>query len=225
VSDPISSIARYLSADVRALGTLSQNVANLTTPGYRAVQRAEGFEGTLGAAPTRVDQRDGALIQTGRPLDLALQGQGFFQVSAGDEQVFLTRAGQFSLDASGRLVDAQGRAVLGADGPIVLSSSAVTIGEDGAIHDGKDVVAQLALVDVADGATLQPLGGGMYAASATADADVRVHQGALEGSNVDPGEEMVRLMQLSRHASSIQHAISTYHTALVAGIDQIGKDS
>ena len=225
MSDPISSIARYLSADVRALGTLSQNVANLTTPGYRAVQRAEGFEDTLGAAPTRVDQRDGALIQTGRPLDLALQEQGFFQVSAGDEQVFLTRAGQFSLDASGRLVDAQGRAVLGADGPIVLSSSAVTIGEDGAIHDGKDVVAQLALVDVADGATLQPLGGGMYAASATADADVRVHQGALEGSNVDPGEEMVRLMQLSRHASSIQHAISTYHTALVAGIDQIGKDS
>ena len=225
MSDPISSIARYLSADVRALGTLSQNVANLTTPGYRAVQRAEGFEGALGGAVTRVDQRDGALVQTGRPLDLALQGQGFFQVSAGDDRVFLTRAGQFSLDAGGRLVDAQGRAVLGAEGPIVLAHAAVTIGEDGAIRDGNEVVAQLALVDVADGASLQALGGGLYAASATGEADARVHQGALEGSNVDPGEEMVRLMQLSRHASSIQHAISTYHAALVAGIDQIGKDS
>lgn len=224
MSDPISSIARYLSADVRALGTLSQNVANLTTPGYRAVKRVEGFDGAMGAASTRVDTRDGALIQTGRSLDLALQGPGFFQVSAGD-QVFLTRAGQFSLDATGKLVDAQGRAVLGASGPIVLSDAAVTIGEDGAIRHGAEMIAQLALVDVAEGAALQPLGGGLYAASATAEAGARVHQGALEGSNVDPGEEMVRLMQLSRHAGSIQHAISTYHTALVAGIDQIGKDS
>jgi flagellar basal body rod protein FlgG len=223
MSDPITAIARYLSADVRALGTLSQNVANLTTPGYRAVQRAESFGDAL-AASTRVDRRDGALMHTGRPLDLALQGPGFFQVGVGD-RVFLTRNGQFELDAEGRLVDSQGRALLGASGPIVLAHDAVTIGEDGAIRDGNDVVDRIALVDAADDAQLQLLGNGLYTAAATTEATARVHQGALEGSNVDPGHEMVQLMQISRHASSVQHAITTYHTALVAGIDQIGKDS
>lgn len=223
MSDPISAIAHYLSADVRALGTLSQNVANMTTPGYRSVQRVDGFSDSL-ASTVRVDRRDGALMHTGRPLDLALQGSGFFQVGVGD-QVFLTRDGQFSLDPSGQLVDSQGRAVLGASGPITLAHDAVTIGEDGSIRDGNDVVGQLAMVDVADGAQLQALGNGLYTATGAMDAMVKVHQGSLEGSNVDPGHEMVRLMELSRHASSIQHAISTYHTALVAGIDQIGKDS
>lgn len=224
MSDPISAMARYLSADVRALGTLSQNVANLTTPGYRAVQRVERFGDALDAV-TRVDRRDGALIHTGRPLDLALQGNGFFQVMLGD-QVYLTRSGQFELNAAGELVDGQGRVVQGADGPITLASDAVTIGEDGAIREGTDTVGQLAVVDVADGAPLQALGNGLYATTGdTVEAGAKVHQGALEGSNVDPGHEMVRLMELSRHAGSIQHAISTYHSALVAGIDQIGKDS
>lgn len=223
MSDPITAIAHYLSADVRALGTLSQNVANLTTPGYRAVQRADDFGTTL-TATTRVDRRDGALIHTGRSLDVALQGPGFFQVGNGS-QVFLTRNGQFQLNASGTLVDSQGRAVLGADGPIVLSHDSVVIGQDGTIRDGTDTVGQLALVDVPDDAQLQLAGNGLFTASATSEAIGRVHQGALEGSNVDPGYEMVRLMELSRHASSVQHAISTYHAALVAGIDQIGKDS
>ncbi|WP_266157653.1 flagellar hook-basal body protein [Dyella silvatica] len=224
MTDPISAIARYLSADVRALGTLSQNVANLTTPGFRAVQRVESFSSTL-ASPTRIDLHDGALIHTGRALDLALQGPGFFQVQNG-EQTYLTRSGQFKVDVDGQLVDSQGRAVLGKNGPITLAHEAVTISEDGSIHDGATVVDQLALVDVADGTQLQSLGQGLYASSgAIAEAQSKVHQGALEGSNVDPGHEMVRLMELSRHAGSIQHAISTYHATLVAGIDQIGKSS
>ena len=223
MSDPISAIARYLSADVRALDTVSQNVANMTTPGYRSIQRTDDFGDALAPA-ARIDRRDGALMHTGRPLDLALQGPGFFQVSAGD-QVFLTRGGQFELSADGRLVDAQGRAVLGEDGPIVLTRDAVTIGEDGSIRDGTETVGRLALVDAADDAQLQVLGNGLFTAVATAESVAKVHQGALEGSNVDPGHEMVRLMQISRHASSVQHAISAYHSALVAGIDQIGKDS
>jgi flagellar basal-body rod protein FlgF len=224
MTDPISSIVQYLSADVRALGTLGQNVANLTTPGFRAVQRVENFGSTL-ASTTRVDTRDGALIHTGRPLDMALQGTGFFQVSSGG-QTYLTRNGQFELDVNGQLVDAMGRAVMGKDGPISLTSDAVTIGEDGSIRDGTDVVDQLALVDVADGGQVQSLGQGLYTVSGdTVDAQSKVHQGSLEGSNVDPGHEVVRMMELSRHASSIQHAISTYHATLVAGIDEIGKDT
>lgn len=222
--DPISGLARYLSADVRAIGSLGQNVANLTTPGFRAVQHVENFGSQLGSVD-KVDTRDGALLHTGRSLDVALQGPGFFQVSV-NGQTFLTRDGQFHLGADGNLTDAMGRAVMGTGGPISLSSDEVTIGEDGTIRSGDDVLDTLAVVDVGDGATLQSLGNNLY--SATGDlspSSAHVHQGALEGSNVDPGHEMVRLMEVMRHASSVQHAISTYHSALVSGIDQLGKDS
>lgn len=225
MTDPIASIARYLSVDVRALGTLSQNVANMTTPGYRSVQRVEGFAGAL--SPTeRVDRHDGALVQTGRPLDLALQGPGFFQVSDGT-RTFLTRNGQFTLGADGRVVDARGRVLLGQAGPLSLTGDAIAIGEDGSIRADGQAVDSLALVDVPADVPLDVLGEGLYAApdGGTADSAAKVHQGALEGSNVDPGHEMVRLMELTRHAGSVQRAIATYHSALIAGIDDIGKES
>lgn len=224
MNDPIGSIARSLSADVRELGTLSQNVANLTTPGYRAVHTAPGFlAGVDGSG--RVDTKDGALMHTGRPLDVALQGSGYFQVQVGD-QVFLTRSGQFQRDANGALVDAGGHQVLGVDGPLMVDSDDITIGEDGSLMSGKETVGQLSIVDVASADALSPVGSGLYAASGdTAEGTAHVFQGALEGSNVDPGHEMVRLMEISRHAGSVQHAISAYHTAVLAGIDEIGKDT
>lgn len=225
MTDPITSLSHYLSADVRALGTLSQNVANLTTPGYRAVRRVEGFNATLVPA-TRLDRGDGALIRTGRPLDLALQGDGFFQVSDG-QRTYLTRSGQFVLGADGRVTDAHGRALLAQGGPLSLSSDAVVIGEDGSIRANGEVTDQLAIASVAADTELSIVGDGLYAAAdgATGEGTAKVHQGALEGSNVDPGHEMVQLMELTRHAGSVQHAISTYHAALIAGIDELGKDS
>jgi flagellar basal body rod protein FlgG len=225
MTDPITSLSHYLSADVRALGTLSQNVANLTTPGYRALRRVEGFNATLAPA-TRLDQHDGALVHTGRPLDLALQGDGFFQVSDG-QRTYLTRNGQFVLGADGRVTDAHGRALLGQGGPLSIDSDAVVIGEDGSIRSKGEVTDHLAIASVAADVDLSILGDGLYAApdGATGEGTAKVHQGALEGSNVDPGHEMVQLMELTRHAGSVQHAISTYHAALIAGIDELGKDS
>jgi flagellar basal body rod protein FlgG len=225
MTDPISSLTRYLSADVRALGTLSQNVANMTTPGYRAVRRVEGFGTTLTPA-TRVDRQDGALVHTGRPLDLALQGPGFFQVSDG-ERTFLTRNGQFVLSVDGKLTDARGRSLMSASGPLSLTSDAITIGEDGSIHANGQVVDRIGLVDVPTDAPLEALGDGLYAMPDTGltDAVAKVYQGSLEGSNVDPGHEMVQLMELTRHAGSVQRAIATYHSAVIAGIDELGKES
>lgn len=225
MTDPISSLTRYLSADVRALGTLSQNVANMTTPGYRSVSRVEGFGSALTPA-TRFDRHDGALIHTGRPLDLALQGSGFFQVSDGG-RTYLTRNGQFVLSADGSVVDARGRALLGASGPLSLKGDGVTIGEDGTVRaDGQDVDT-IGLVDVPTDVSLEALGDGLYAMpeAGVADATAKIYQGAVEGSNVDPGHEMVQLMELTRHAGSVQRAIATYHSAVIAGIDELGKES
>lgn len=224
MNDPIGTIARSLSADMRELVSLSQNVANLTTPGYRAVHTAPGFlAGVDGKG--RVDMHDGALQHTGRPLDVALQGQGFFQVQAGDH-TYLTRSGQFRRDTNGALVDTDGRQVMGVDGPLVLDSDDITIGDDGSLKSGTETIGQLSIVDVAGPDSLEALGSGLYATSEELSAGAaHVFQGALEGSNVDPGHEMVRLMALTRHAGSVQHAITAYHSAVLAGIDEIGKDS
>ncbi|MET4674924.1 MULTISPECIES: flagellar hook-basal body protein [unclassified Luteibacter] len=225
MTDPIASIARYLSADVRSLATLSQNVANLTTPGYRAVQRGEGFDAALGT-DTSVDRHDGALIHTGRPLDLALQGQGFFQVAEGD-RTLLTRNGQFTLGADGSVTDPRGRVLLGENGPLSLPQDALTIGEDGNIRAAGEVVDRIALVDVPADAGLDVVGDGLYAAPGgnVVESTAKIVQGSLEGSNVDPGHEMVRLMELTRHAGSVQRAIATYHSAVISGIDELGKES
>ena len=225
MTDPISSISSYLSADVRALGTLSRNVANLTTPGYRSVDDASGFSGNLRGA-SRVDRHDGALLRTGRPLDLALQGSGFFQVTDGT-QVMLTRNGQFSVGPDGRVTDAMGRALLGESGPLTLGEGDVSVAEDGGIRVGAQSVDRLALIDLPSDMPLQVIADGLYAmpGEGTAEASPKVVQGALEGSNVDPAHEMVRVMEITRHAGSLQHAISTYHSALISGINDIGKES
>lgn len=225
MTDPISSIASYLSADVRALGTLSRNIANINTPGYRSVGDASAFGGALRG--DGVDRKDGALIRTGRPMDLALQGQGFFQVVDGG-RVLLTRNGQFSVGADGRVTDALGRALLGEGGPLTLGEGSVLVGEDGSVRLGGDAVDRIALADVPADMPLTVLGDGIYAApegGAVTAAAAKVVQGSLEGSNVDPAHEMVRLMELTRHAGSVQRAIATYHSSLIAGIDGIGKES
>lgn len=221
MTQSIDTIARSLSADMHALAGVSQNVANMTTPGYRASRQVETFESTLSA----LDLGDGALVNTGRPADLALQGHGFFGVQQ-DGKTLLTRSGQFRVDESGNLVDTAGRAVMGEGGPIVLGAGEFSVMENGDVRQAGSVVDRLALFDAADASSLQALGDGLYGLQGDpVPGTAKVHQGALEGSNVDPGGEMVRLMEITRHAGAVQHAISTYHAALSAGIDRLGKDS
>jgi flagellar basal-body rod protein FlgF len=226
LSNIIPGIARYLSNDVDALDVLSQNVANMRTAGYRAERLATDFRtGLLDNTPT-LDLADGSLSTTGHPLDLAIRGPGFFAVNV-NGQTMLTRNGQFHLDADQQLVDAAGHPVLGQSGAISLNHANVHIDASGAITDGTDDVDTLRIVNVSKASQLRDMGDGLYSFSGNDDGQFigRVQQGALEQSNVDPGEEMVRLMALSRHAQSVQRAIQAYDAALQEGINHIGDNS
>ncbi len=225
MSNIVPGIARYLSNDVDALDVLSQNVANMRTAGYRAERLAVDFRtGLLENTPT-LDMADGSLTTTGHPLDVAIRGPGFFAVDV-NGQTMLTRDGQFHIDADQQLVDSAGHPVLGQSGPITLSHSNVHIDASGAITDGKDSVDSLRIVDVDKPSALRDMGDGLYSYSGDDGEFIgRVQQGALEQSNVDPGEEMVRLMALSRHAQSVQRAIQAYDAALQEGINHIGDNS
>lgn len=229
MTDTLQAIARALSADVQQLGTISHNVANLNTPGYRAARSAPSFDAALAATPTRIDQRDGSLIQTGRPLDLALQGEGFFAVER-DGQRLLTRAGAFGLDAEGALVNAVGDRVLGESGPLLFADPAQAAGlrfaADGEIFgaDGRSL-GRLDLVAAADASALRPVGEGAYAYDGAAGAwGGRLLQGALESANVDPAQETIRLIETTRHAESVQRAISIYDKAMDAGVNRLGDN-
>lgn len=225
MNSPVSSIARYLSRDVEALDVVSQNVANMRTTGYRTERLKTDFRtGTLDPAPA-LDLADGSLDLTGRPLDLAIQGPGFFVVDANGREM-LTRNGQFHIDADQRLVDASGHPVLGQSGAITLAHDAVRISATGEILDGGTSVGSLRVVAIGTPDALREAGGGLYTYAGTpADWNGSIHQGALEKSNVDASTEMVRLMELTRHAQSVQRALQAYDQAMQFGINHIGDNT
>lgn len=163
-------------------------------------------------AITRIDTQGGAEI-TGRPLDIALEGEGFFQVEMPDGTIAYTRDGSFSLSEAGQLVTSAGQLLLPG---IVLppDTSNVTISETGMVSvtnpaDGMALeVGRLELARFANPTGLLSLGGNLLAESAASghvavgfpgeDGFARVLQGALESSNVEIVQEMTDMIAAQR---------------------------
>ena len=225
MTDTITAVSRSLSADIATLNTISHNIANSNTTGFRAERSVPSFQSQLeGGQPTvSIDQQDGALSETHRSLDVALRGQGFFAVQRGNETL-LVRDGSFRLNTEGQLVNASGDQVLGESGPIVLEKEAVRIDKQGQIWDGEHSLGQLKLVNVAEPAKLQPIDGGFRYDGTLGEWKGAVQQGAVEHTNVNIADESIRLMELTRHVESVQRAISIYDKAMDTGINRLGEN-
>lgn len=222
--DPImQTMVRSLSQDMQTLTTVSNNVANLHTPGFRRTAVAPAF-GDTAQLRAFTDQQDGALAQTGRSLDLALRGSGFFVVEhAGESR--LVRSGAFTIDQERELRTAQGDAVLGDDGAIVLPEGEITVDGRGGLWAAGRQFAQLRLVDVADASGLRSDGDGRFQyGGETKPWTGAIVQGALEQSNVDSAQEMVQIMQTTRHVESLQRVINMYDKVLETGINKLGEN-
>lgn len=223
MSDTLQAISKSLSSDVQSLATISQNVANLNTPGYRGVRAVPEF-GAQAGLRTGIDQRDGGLAQTGQSFDLALRGPGFFVIER-DGKMLLTRGGAFHADAEGFLVTARGDRVQGLAGPLSIPHGNVRVDIRGELWNGAQSLGVLQLVAVAQPERLSPAGEGAYLYSGQiAEWTGSVMQGALERANVDPADETVRLMETTRHAESVQRAISIYDKAMDVGINRLGDN-
>ncbi len=226
MSDVIHSVARALSADVQGINTVSHNVANLNTPGFQGVRALPDFGAAAGLQRPdgrAVELADGPLKQTQRPLDLALRGDGFFVIER-DGQTLLTRSGRFMRDADGRLTTAQGDRVLADTGALTLPEGQVRVERDGQVLvDGK-LLATLSIVDVAEPLRLQPVDGGYRYEGAMRSWNGSLQQGAIEQSNVDAAAETLRLVELTRHAESVQRVISIYDRTLETGINRLGDN-
>lgn len=172
--------------------------------------------------------RQGPLRETGNPLDLALEGPGFFAVET-PAGVRYTRAGSFRLDAEGYLSDPAGHRVLGVDGPIQVGQEGpVAVGQDGAIFVAGALVGELLLVDFADpNAELRKEGANLFApqeeAEALAPEGTRVAQGMLEGSAVNVVEGLVRLIELQRAYESSQRVVRSYDETLDRTVNDLAR--
>ena len=227
----------------RAMDVAANNIANSQTTGFKA-ERVMLAENTDSRArhidgPDRVafvdewalgrDFTQGVLTHTGRPLDMALEGEGFFtlQTEAGER---FTRDGRFTLNALGELTASDGAQVLDEGGrPIILDpeSGAITIGADGAINQGGAPGQRLGLAVFADAAVLQKTGENRFSApedaERMADAAPLVRQGHSESSNVRPMAEITRMMEVSRAYASVTRMIRDADELSRKAIERLGR--
>lgn len=228
MNNGIYAASTGLLARTQELDLAANNLANANTSGFRGERvsfksqmmtasanvatRAVNSFGVLGSP--RTDFSQGSLQQTGNPLDLALEGAGFFAVQA-PTGVQYTRNGNFHLTATGTLVSAQGYAVLGTGGPITLPQGNAEISSSGVISVDGAVAGEIQLVQFDSTVPLTALGEASFSAplaAATAATNLTVRQGSLESSNINPVESAVGLIEIQRNAEMLQRALNTFHT-------------
>jgi len=210
-------------AQSNALDTTSNNIANASTAGFHgdritfreALTAAKSADvSVVGGGSARVDTMSGALTQTGNPLDLALEGDGMIGVQTPNGPRY-TRAGNFQLDQTGRLVTADGNQVRGEGGaPIVVppETKTISVGVDGSVTADGTAVGKIELVNFAS-RQLKREGASLFSATGKpiAGAAPTVREGMLESSNVNVVRGVVDLVKVSRQYESLMRVIQGYH--------------
>jgi flagellar basal-body rod protein FlgF len=215
MSEITNQVGTSITALMREFNIITHNMANISTVGYKRVCNSfsKAMDGTTPSDSTGTvdltsafDFSQGNITDTGRPLDFALMGDGFFIIETTKGPVY-TRNGMFMTNADGRIVDTNGRSVSGEDGVITLppttSLSEVHVSSDGRISAGGALIGKFRIVDFNDKeAELLPAGGSCF----EAPKDIRpglaenivVKQGYLEASNVKMVDELVDMIMVQR---------------------------
>lgn len=228
------SAATAIDASARRHEVASENLANIQMPGYRKKMVANTTFETmfpsrqpilnntmsselLGTATTQPlhDFNQGHLEDTGNPLNFALQGDGFFTVKGPDGPLY-TRNGSFYVDTNRQLVTIDMLPVMGPGGPIVIpdtiSTEKIEASADGRLLANNEEFGEFAIVRFADNNVLSAVGSSLF----TAPGDVvpqtgtaTVQQRQLELANTSAVDEMLTLIECSRHMDAAQKALQT----------------
>ncbi len=225
----------------RELDITANNLANVDTVGYKfeSLLNAADPVSTHGAGgqPTTVtfvtadgvarDYSQGALTQTGAPLDVAIDGAGFFTVNTPSGPRY-TRDGRFTLDPTGKLVTQDGDAVQGSGGDIVLDpkKGPIAISQSGIISQNGVEVGKLQAVTFASLAALSKDGHNLYRNDSnltpTPSTAASLRQGMLEASNVQPVTQITRLIEINRAYEMVANMISSTSTLSANAIQRLG---
>lgn len=230
------NVARQ-SGLLNELQTLAQNIANASTVGYQRegvvfsefINAGETKGDSISMATARgryFDATQGALNSTGGQLDMAIEGEGYFAVET-PEGERLTRAGNFSMDAEGTVVTAEGYPVQSADGAAITvpdGTRSLKISSDGNLSADGQEIAQLKVV-TADPLDLRRVGSTMFEAlkPPTPAENPRIAQGFLEQSNVNPVVEIARLVEVQRAYELGQGMLDREHDRITKLIQTVGR--
>lgn len=213
----------------------AQNIANAATTGFK--KEAVSFKNYLmksANAPARVpdgrsmsevsgivtDFSKGTIKRTGNPLDLAINGEGFFAL----EDNMYTRSGNFEIDSEGYLVTHDGVKVLGDGGPITVQGEKIDITESGEVFIDDVSAGNISVLDFPDKSVLTKVSGTMFASESEGEeTGAVISQGYLESSNVEVIKEMVHMLTSMREFESYQKIIHALDDATSKTNNELGR--
>lgn len=219
----------------------ANNLANMTTTGFKAERLVMRELSEKPATTTEntgdvafVDgwmlQRDfsaGPLIRTGNPLDVAIEGEGFFVVQTEQGEAY-TRDGGFALDGQGQLITRSGHVVVGEGGPIVIDPEAgqISVRADGTITQNEIEAGKIRLVAFDTPEALEKVGSNLWLASDEAPRAVefpKVSGGFLEQSNVNAVAELTQMISISQSYQSVARLISQSDELRQSSIEKLAR--
>jgi flagellar basal-body rod protein FlgF len=228
----------------RQMDLIANNLANMSTTGYRrenvvfrnVLENTENT-GTPGASKVNFvldfgvqrDQTPGAFVATANPLDIALDGPGYFSVQMANGETAYTRNGRFQLSTDRHLTLFNGAKVLDTRGqPIQIPDGEynIKIAADGTVQTNTGDKAQVGVVRFANELDLKRVGDNMYAgpgAQAVPDLEIQVQPGMLEGSNIQPIHEMTEMIDVLRTYQSTTRMLDRYDDMRRKGLERLGK--
>lgn len=215
---------------------IANNIANIGTSGFKKdrlfTKELSHAELKKSAAPDRrqtdwqiplvdktlVDFAPSIFDKTDNPLDLAIEGDGFFRLESADGSAALTRSGTFQVDSAGFLTYGGNFRVIGDGGPIQVGNGTLNVSQTGEVEVDGAAVTRIVPVSVPDATKLQRLGGALFALPAGVEAapvaQPVIRQGYLETSNIDMVAEMVDMMVAYRTYEANAKAMQVQDTSL-----------
>lgn len=217
------------------MDTFAQNISNAATTGFKKERISfkdymipadnnaiSGADGRVMSEISKIvtDYSSGSFVKTGNPLDLAIGGEGFFELEGNR----YTRNGNFKISDDGYLVTQDGIHVLGGGGPIALEGLNLEINSSGDVYVDQIPVGTISIVDFEDRSTLEKLDGGLFVSSAPGiPVESEIKQGYIEGSNVEVVKELVQMITALREFEAYQKMIRAFDEASAKTINEMGR--
>ena len=231
-----------MKANLRKQEVISNNLANVNTTGFK---KSELFARTYLSHVNNdlqqpflndehtidevvVDFSPGPMVATENPLDAAIEGDGFFTVIMPDKSLRYTRSGAFTIDGNGHLATLHGEKVLGETGkPIDVHGKSMSINESGEVLIDGRMMDKIKMVQFSEPSFLVKQGYNLYAKSEKTEEIqpefMKIHQGHLEGSNVNPIESMVKMITGMRNYEADEKALQSEDQTLSKAVNEVGR--
>lgn len=176
---------------------------------------------------THTNFNQGPLLETGNSMNFAIEGRGFFRVTAGEGEMY-TRNGSFYLNDNRELVTEEGYSLMGQNGSIIIEGTDFQVTTEGQVIVDGQVIDQIDIVNILNVKDLNKFGQSYYIGKEDVDLDIQpfegqLVQGYLEGSNINPIDEMVDMINIMRAYESNSRVVRAYDEILQRAVNEIGK--